>query len=670
MYVDSLWVSSVSSEVPRPGITHGAYPERESTPLGTIERYTAQLQQWIRPNKLGLEKLEVFAARVEKLRKPLREQSDKKLHERTAELRQALFRDGVDGDLAAPTFALISEQARRTLGLEPYTVQIMGGYAMLRGTLAEMATGEGKTLTATLPTCCAALAGIPVHVITVNDYLVERDAELMRPLYETLGLSVGVVLDSDTDVDVRRKAYGADITYVTNKTIAFDYLRDRMARGDGRSKLSLDMISRSGETSPFVLRGLCYAIIDEADSVLVDEAGTPLILSQTVEDGDLERLCVEALEIADQLDPKMDYAVDLGRRSVEITTAGSEEIAILCGGREGVWCAERRREELITQAIQATHLYRVDEEYLIRDDKIMIIDRNTGRVMPDRSWEMGLHQMIEAKEGVEISGQRKTLARITYQRFYKRYLRLCGMTGTAHEVRHELSRVYDLETVPIRTRRPLQRMALPPRVFATGAEKWRYTLERIGALHSEGRPILVGTRSVGESETLSGMLQEAQLPHEVLNARQDHREADIVADAGAAGRITIATNMAGRGTDIKIDEHVLQAGGLHVISTARSEAGRVDRQLYGRCGRQGNPGSYECLDSLDDDVITTNIPGWILSLLSSNCQRPDSLGHRLALKLVNSIQARAEARAEGHRSSMMVEEERQERALAFSGTAE
>ncbi|MFK7896676.1 MAG: DEAD/DEAH box helicase [Myxococcota bacterium] len=661
----------MSEGVARPGIRHGVYPERNETRKSGAERAFDRVKGWVDADKPDVAGLERFAIEVEDARERLREKSDSALLDLTESLRKALFKEGVDGDLAVPAFALISEQARRTMGMEPYRVQLMGGYAMMRGMLAEMGTGEGKTLTATLPTCCAALAGMPVHVITVNDYLVERDAELMRPLYEKLGLTVGVVLDSDTDTDVRQKAYQADITYVTNKQIAFDYLRDRMERGEGRSKIALELMAKGeGSASPFLLRGLCYAIVDEADSVLIDEAGTPLILSQTVEDGDLERMSREALALSEKLEEKADFEIDLNARRVNLLPEGSERLSELTESMEGIWCAERRREELIVQALQARFLYRPDEEYLVREDKVMIIDRNTGRVMPDRSWEAGLHQMIEAKEGVEISGQRKTLARISYQKFYRRYLRLCGMTGTAEEVRGELRKVYDLDTIAIPTRRPIQRRAEPARVFATSEKKWAYVLDRIKRLHAENRPILVGARSVGESEDLSRRLTEVGLPHDVLNAREDHREAEIIAVAGEPGKITVATSMAGRGTDIKVSDEVKAAGGLHVMSTARGEAGRVDRQLYGRCGRQGDPGSYECVDSLEEEAIETGVSKFLIRVLAPFCDRPQSWGHRAATRLVLSVQRRSEAVAAKQRAAMMQEEESLERTLAFSGQAE
>jgi preprotein translocase subunit SecA len=554
--------------------------------------------------------------------------------------------------------------------MEPYAVQIMAGYAMLRGMLAEMQTGEGKTLTAVLPTCCAALGGIPVHVITVNDYLVERDAEGLRPLYETFGLSVGIVRDSDTELADRRTAYAADITYVTNKQIAFDYLRDRIARRDGRSRMALDLMARSGRESPLALRGLCYAIIDEADSVLIDEAATPLILSQTVESGDLERLSREALEITEGLKETEHFRIDAAARRIELSDQGRARLEEVAAPLEGIWCGQRRREELALQALQARYLYLRDDHYLVRDGKVMIIDRNTGRLMPDRSWEMGLHQMIEVKEGLEISGQRKTIARISYQKFYRRYVRLCGMTGTAREVRGELARVYDLPTITIPTRRPVQRKQTRRDVFATADQKWAAVVERSAELHAAGRPILIGTRSVGESEALSQRLGEAGLEHEVLNARQDHREAEIVAEAGQPGRITVATHMAGRGTDIKLGPGVLEAGGLHVISTGRSESRRVDRQLFGRCGRQGDPGSYECLDSLEDETVVDATPAWLQALLARIRTRHPSLGLELARAWVGLLQHSNENRSERARSALTRSEDDLERALAFAGEAE
>ena len=585
-------------------------------------------------------------------------------------MRRRLFKEGPDGRIAAHAFALISEQARRTLGMEPYRVQLMAGYAMLRGRLAEMQTGEGKTLTAVLPTCTAALSGIPVHVISVNDYLVERDAEQMRPLYEALGLTLGVALDADDDPDGRRAAYAADITYVTNKQVAFDYLRDRMARRGGRSRFAVDWMARGGGENPLVMRGLCFALIDEADSVLIDEAGTPLILSQSGEAGDLARISAEALDVAEPLEEGIDYTLDRGKRRIELLAAGQQRIDARTAELGGVWRARRRREELVVQALQARLLYLRDEHYLVRDGAIVIIDRNTGRVMPDRSWEMGLHQMIETKEGVELSGQRETLARISYQKFWGRYLRLCGMTGTAEEVRSELRDFYELETLVIPTRRPVQRRCDDVVLFATRAEKLVAAVEHTRSMRAAGRPVLIGVNSVAESLEMAAALDAAGIEHEVLNARNDHLEAEIIARAGQAGRVTVATNMAGRGTDIKLGDGVAEAGGLHVVSTVRAESGRVDRQLYGRCGRQGDPGSYVCFDSLDDPILEEGSPPALRRLLRRLVVRPGGVRQRIARRIVLAVQRRNERRAERRRRSMVAQEDALEQTLAFSGELE
>jgi preprotein translocase subunit SecA len=594
------------------------------------------------------------------------------LAERTAELRRGL-RARSDGALVAPAFGLIRETARRTLGMEPFETQIMGGWIMWRGMLAEMETGEGKTLTATLPACVAALAGVPVHVVTVNDYLVERDAELMGPLYRRLGLRVGTVTEQNSNPSARREAYACDVVYVSNKQVAFDYLRDRVALAAGAastggrpSRLGQSDLDRAG----LVMRGLCFAIVDEADSVLIDEARTPLILSRTEGGADEEAVFHEALEIASALVPGRDFVVDRRDRNVQWTSEGCERARQLACPRGGVWTAERRRLELLRQAASARLLFKRDEDYLVRDDRVEIIDPNTGRGMPDRAWEAGLHQMIEAKEGCPISGRRATLARITTQRFYSRYLRLAGMTGTAHEVSRELRSVYGLRSIRVPTRRPGARHDLGERFYATADERWHSVVERVRELHTRGRPVLVGTRSVASSEILSGLLAERGLPHELLNARQDRDEAEIIARAGECGRLTVATNMAGRGADVRLGPGAEALGGLHVIAVERSEARRIDRQLFGRCGRQGDPGSVELVSSLDDDIVMR----WIPERLRVGIQRAAQRGVPLAAPVGRWVAACAQRAAEWRhargRQELMRREEALERMLGFSGIAE
>ena len=659
----------MSSEVFRPGVALGSYPERNEPRPGWLDRVARRGYSALKGGPHRLSRLQQVAKQVGRERKKLRRLSDEALLKRREDVRAELFRRGPVDEIAIPAFGLVCEYARRVLGMDPYDVQVMGGYAILQGVLAEMQTGEGKTLTATLPACTAALAGIPVHVITVNDYLVTRDAELMSPLYEALGLTVGTVVDEESDPAVRRKAYAANITYVTNKQIAFDYLRDRGIRGDRSSKLRLEMMAR-GAGSELLLRGLCYAIVDEADSVLVDEARTPLILSQTVESSDLERISQQALELATALKEGEHYDLDEGRRSVKLTEAGEDHLEDVVEDWEGVWCSARRRSELVHQALQALYLFQRDSQYLVRDGKVMIIDASTGRVMPDRSWEMGLHQMVEAKEGVELSGQRKTLARISYQQFYRRYLRLGGMTGTAEEVRGELYSVYGIQTAKIPTHRPIQRKALPDTVFATTEEKWASVVKRAVKIRWTGRPVLIGTGTVLDSEALSQRFTAEGHEHALLNARFDATEAEIVSVAGQAKCLTIATNMAGRGTDIGLGDGVREAGGLHVIAVGRADASRIDRQLYGRSGRQGDPGSYELIASLEDEIVTATIPPRIRGWLAALIKRWPRAAAPLARRAVQLAQEMTERRHARQRRELLKMEEALENALAFSGPSE
>jgi preprotein translocase subunit SecA len=660
----------MSDALPRPGILLGPYPERVDSRESWLDRAAIRLTRAFSSKKPSLRRLQQFAERVGTQRVALRDLDERALRESALALRADLGRTGLDDELICRAFALVREVARRELDMEPYDVQLMGGYVMLSGMLAEMETGEGKTLTATLPACTAALAGIPVHVVTVNDYLVARDAELMGPVYRALGLSVGTVRDRDEDDDVRRAAYACDVTYVTNKQIAFDYLRDRLARGrhSGRLKLRVHQLSGddSGRTGP-LLRGLCFAIVDEADSVLIDEARTPLILSRTVRSPELEQTCRQALSLAGQLKEGREFVVDRRERRVLLTAGGSDRLENLAAPLGGIWAGERRREELVRQALSAQFLYLRDDQYLVRDGKVLIIDPHTGRVMPDRAWEAGLHQMIEAKEACEISGRRETLARISYQQFYRRYLHLGGMTGTAAEVAGELESVYRLPTVRVPTRLPIRRQTRPDRVYATEDAKWRAIVCRIQEVHRDGRPILVGTRSVGASEHLSGLMEQAGLAHQVLNARQDRQEAEIVESAGELGRITVATNMAGRGTDIRLGPGVAERGGLHVIATERSEARRIDRQLFGRCGRQGDPGSFEMIVSLEDEVVTSCTSERLRRWLVRISQRERPLVAGICRAFVSLAQRVAEGRHAGTRRELLKLEEYLENALAFAG---
>lgn len=569
----------------------------------------------------------------------------------------------------ARAFALIRELSDRILGMRHFDVQVIGAFAMIKGMLAEMATSEGKTLTATLVAGAAGLAGVPIHIVTVNDYLAGRDAELMGPLYASLGLSVGIVVGGQNAAE-RRAAYACDITYCTNKELAFDYLRDRLVLGQSAGDLTLKMESLhspSPRSQQLRLRGLHFALVDEADSVLVDEARTPLIISGAAETAIDADTVASALELAAGLEAGADFIVSNEERRIHLTVAGQARVAAFAQVLGGHWRSVVSREELARQALSAIHLFNRGEHYVVTDDKVQIVDEYTGRIMPDRLWSDGLHQMIEHKEGCVLSTRRSTIARITYQRFFRRYRRLAGMSGTLQPVAAELWRVYRLPVVTIPTAKPIRRIHRPDVVAATDEEKWRVIVARVASLHERGVPILIGTRSVASSERASAELHAAGLPHTVLNATQDRREAEIVAEAGERGRITVATNMAGRGTDIHLADGVGDLGGLHVIMTERHDARRIDLQLAGRAGRQGDPGSFEAILSLEDALMDTD-SGVALSGIAKAANR--FLGDWAGREASNYAQRRAERLHARMRADLLRSDQWQMKTLAFSGKPE
>ena len=649
------------------------YPERPDEHVeGWLEQVGATLSgRLIRKRRASRWRLQRFVAAVAAEEPRFTTLGEDGMRQAARELRRELRQHGMRDELLARSFALIRTASHATLGMRHFDVQIQGGWVMLQGMIAEMNTGEGKTLTATLAAATGALAGIPVHVITVNDYLVSRDAELMAPVYEILGISVGTVLESQSEPE-RRVAYGNDITYVTNKTVVFDYLRDKIALGnrDGDLQLRLEKLygdsSRSGR---LLLRGLNFAIVDEADSVLIDEARTPLIISAPARGGDEALAAQQGIDIATQLDPKADYVLIERERRAIVTEQGRERIQSLCEGLGGVWNGVMRREELITQALCALKIFTRDEHYLVRDGKIQIIDEYTGRVMPDRTWQKGMHQLIEAKEGCEITGEREPLARISYQRFFRRYLLLGGMTGTAREVGDELGDVYDLPVLRIPTHKPPRRVTLREQVYVTEAEKWEAIGRNVREHFEKGQAVLVGTRSVAASERASEVLERMGIRHAVLNAKQDKEEADIVTDAGIPGAVTIATNMAGRGTDIKLSKAVEQCGGLHVILSERHDSARIDRQLEGRCGRQGDPGTFQCILSMEDDILTAYDPG-VRQWLKARVQSGGGRGRRIGQIAIRFAQYLAERSHSKIRKQLLKADRQMIKLLSFSGRAE
>ena len=599
-------------------LSDGAYVERrECRPLALEEWLRGSLTRgsfcWPGAKKRFLEQAAVCEP-------ALRETNDDTLKAALFEVAQQMKRRGFKDALLAKAFAVIREAARRTIGKRHYDVQLLAGRALLHGTIAEMATGEGKTLAATLAVCSSAATGAAVHVVTVNDYLAERDAEDNAPLYHFFGFKVGLV-KQDMPIDERRAQYEKPIVYVSNKELTFDYLKDRIAlRGtlDAHVRLRRLQGGRTAASSQAILRGLQVAIVDEADSVFIDEARTPLIISETRPD-DLDPVIYQqALDIARQLEQGSDFLIGK-HRDLWLTARGEGTVQILTSELGSLWASELWRKDLVQKALSASHLFLRDQQYIVAENKVQIVDEFTGRVMPDRTWERGLHQMIEAKEGCEITGQRRTLSQITYQRFFGRYVLLAGMTGTAKEVEPELKRTYDLSAVRIPTHKPTRRRRLPDRVHSCSSDRWDDVAQRAADMAKAGRAVLVGTRSVEASEILAGLLAVRGVDHAILNARQDHDEAKAVSQAGRIGRITVATNMAGRGTDIKLDSEVEANGGLHVILTEFHESARVDRQLFGRSARQGDPGSVEAIVSLDDELFRRFAPmltqiGWSIWL--------------------------------------------------------
>jgi len=584
----------------------------------------------------------------------------------------------------AVALAGVREAATRSLGLRPYDVQLMGAALLLRGRLAEMQTGEGKTLTAGLAAALAALAGLPVHVVTVNDYLAERDAATLGPLMRFLGLDVGVVL-AGMPPAMRRAQYACAVTYVTGKELVFDYLKDKVTAGTGRNGLqqrlgrwvgSGSSSGNSGNSGALLLRGLHCAIVDEADSIFIDEARTPLILSvqdASGRDADEAATCVQALDFARALRPVRDWTLLQAARELTLTDTGRDRLADLGGQPADAspalaagWRVRQAREHLVAQALRAVHMYHRDQQYVVKEGKVLIVDEQTGRAMPGRSWEQGLHQLIEVKEGLALSEHVRTVARITYQRFFRRYLRLAGMTGTAREVRGELWRVYGLHTVAVPTHRPGQRQVAPARCLPDAAAKWQAVCDTAAALHAAGRPVLVGTRSVEASQQVAQALAARGVPHRVLNALQDAAEADLVASAGEPGVVTVATNMAGRGTDIALGEGVLAAGGLHVILTEFHESRRVDRQLFGRAARQGDPGSAQALVSLDDELLRHH--GGLWRWLIAACPPRWPRLHAAAVALLRRVgQGRTERQHARQRRAAMRHDRQVEASLSFSG---
>jgi preprotein translocase subunit SecA len=578
--------------IPRPGARLGPCPERTSShapwPLFWAELIRVRMHAACTPSATRQTR---FLRMVHAQREKMRGCSTEFIAARARRLRTRFILEGLEESLIAEVFALIDACLQAHCHIRLHDPQLVAGWLMLDRRLIEMETGEGKTLAVALAAATGALAGIPVHVLTANDYLVERDAASLKPVFASLGLTVGAVT-ANTATGDRPQIYCSDITYCTAREVAFDYMRDQLAKPDTQSAVASGAMPRN-------LRGLRMAIVDEADSVLIDEARMPLVLSQPEPDRAQAAFYRQALFLAAQLNSNEDYFLDHHFRTARLTAGGRVRLQHLTSSMGEHWHARRTREEVICLALAANHLFMKDRHYLVRDQKIVIIDDTTGRQAHGRVWSQGLHQLIEAKERCPLAQVPQIAAQITFQRFFPRYLCLSGISGTLSEAASQLLAIYELPVAQVTPRLSSRRIMMPARMFLNKRYQWQYVVRKVSALRGQGRPILVGTDSVSDSEALSVQLALAGIPHAVLNARLDHDEARIIASAGQAGMVTVSTNMAGRGTDIALGEGVAASGGLHVIACQYNPSRRIDRQLYGRCGRQGDPGSVEHLYSLD-----------------------------------------------------------------------
>ncbi len=576
-------------------------------------------------NERNLKRIAPVVDAVNQLEPSMRRLSDQALQAKTAEFRERVSRGEPLDDLLPEAFAAAREAAARTVGMRPFDVQLIGGTVLHQGKIAEMKTGEGKTLVAVMPVYLNALTGRGVHVVTVNDYLAKRDSEWMGEIYKFLGLSVGCIVHGLDDRQ-RKAAYDCDVTYGTNNEFGFDYLRDNM-----KFRLE-DMVQRE----------LNYAIVDEVDSILIDEARTPLIISGPAEKS--TQLYVRVNRIIPHLKPEVHYTKEEKSRTVTLTEEGVAAVERLLGV-ENLY--DPRNMDLlhhVQQALRAHTLFQKDVDYIVKDGKVIIVDEFTGRLMPGRRYSDGLHQALEAKEGVQVENENQTLATITFQNYFRMYNKLAGMTGTADTEAEEFAKIYNLEVVVIPTHKKMIRIDYPDCIFRTEREKFQAVVQEIKELHAQGRPVLVGTVSIDKSEMLSRMLKREGIPHQVLNAKHHEKEAEIVAKAGQKGAVTISTNMAGRGTDIVLGPGVAELGGLHILGTERHEARRIDNQLRGRAGRQGDPGSSRFYLSLEDDLMRIFAAERISNLMQRiGMEEGEPIEHRLVSKAIENAQSRVEA---------------------------
>jgi preprotein translocase subunit SecA len=572
-----------------------------------------------------LKKMWPIVKEVNRLEASLVDLSDASLAGKTLEFKKRIQEGETLDDLLPEAFAVVREASRRVTGMRHFDVQLLGGIVLHRGDIAEMRTGEGKTLVATLPVYLNALSGKGVHVVTVNDYLATRDSEEMGQIYKFLGLSVGLIVH-DLDYDQRRRAYNADITYGTNNEFGFDYLRDNMV-------ISADQM---------VQRPLNYCIVDEVDSILIDEARTPLIISGPGEKSTDMYYTLAA--IVKRLKKDEDYTMDEKQKTIAPTEEGAHKIEKMLGISNMFDNEHLELNHLVIQALRACFMMHLDKDYVVKNGEIVIVDEFTGRLMYGRRYSDGLHQSIEAKEGVKVQGESKTLATITFQNYFRMYNKLAGMTGTAKTEEDEFNKIYKLDVYVIPTNMPMIRKDLPDMIYKTKNAKYRAVVREIKVRHAKGQPLLVGTTSISQSEIISGLLDKENIVHNVLNAKYHEKEADIIKEAGQPNMVTIATNMAGRGTDIKLGKGVPELGGLMIIGTERHESRRIDNQLRGRSGRQGDPGTTQFFLSLEDDLMrifgSDNISK-VMDKLGMDEDEP--ITHSMITKSIEKAQKKVEA---------------------------
>ncbi|WP_418316907.1 DEAD/DEAH box helicase [Piscinibacter sakaiensis] len=601
--------------LPLPGPVWGPYPVRPASEMAPPWRGLLP-----RP---AIGACRRIARRAETLAQAWQGKDDENWAADLQALRLDLRRRGLLPELIAETLAAAVDAAERTLGQTPRPTQLLASAVLLDNRMAEMATGEGKTLAIGLAAAVAGLAGLPVHVATANNYLAQRDAQRLAPFFAAFGLEVGALSGTDQD-DAKRTIYRRDIVYATAKDLAFDFLRDRQTTAGAHPYQQAAAVLGGAAPPQLLMRGLCLAILDEADSILLDEADVPLILSRTVSHGARRAFMWQALALARKLEAGRDFRVIAADRSAVLTPAGDEKLAQLAAGLGGPWQRPRYRREAVNVALAGLHALHRNQHYLVRDDSIELLDEVTGRVAVGRVWSRGLHTVVALKEGLKPPAETETVAQTTFQRFFQRYWRLAGISGTLREARAELKAVYGSTVLPVPLHQPGRRRTLPPRRFADRASLFAAAAKRVAEFHAAGRPVLVGTDSVDDSQLLAAHLDRLGIGHRVLNALHDADEAAIVADAGRAGAVTVATRMAGRGTDIELDNAARAAGGLHVLNCQHNPSRRLDRQLAGRAARHGDPGSAEAwfvhggvvAETADDLPAKAAAPrsGWLLRL--------------------------------------------------------